>query len=98
MAITERQAVASQQIGGTNERQRDERQENDMEMQTTSTAATRFILQARPTLLAGLRVVPVAMLLIGAASAAAPAGAPDASRPPTSRSVAARSPTRPRST
>jgi hypothetical protein len=75
MAITERQAMASQQIGGTNERQRDERQENDMEMQTTSTAATRFILQARPTLLAGLRVVPVAMLLIGAASAAAPAGA-----------------------
>jgi hypothetical protein len=40
-----------------------------------SPAATRFILQARPKLLAGLRVVPVAMLLIGAASAAAPAGA-----------------------
>ncbi len=46
-----------------------------MVSETNSPAATRFILQARPKLLAGLRVVPVAMLLIGAASAAAPAGA-----------------------
>ena len=72
MAIEQRQAAASRHIDGTNERH--ERQETEMTTQTTS-PATRFILQARPKLLAGLRVVPVAMLLIGAASAAAPAGA-----------------------
>ncbi len=75
MAIAKLQAGFSHQTGGTNERQRDERQTSDMATETTSPAATRLILQARPKVLAGLRVVPVAMLLIGAASAAAPAGA-----------------------
>ena len=75
MANATRQAATSQGIERTNERQRDERQGSEMASETTPTAATRFILQARPKLLAGLRVVPVAMLLIGAASVAAPAGA-----------------------
>ena len=74
MAIEQRQTATSFQIGGTDERQRNERQESEMVSETTS-PATRFILQARPKLLAGLRIVPVAMLLIGAASAAPSAGA-----------------------
>ncbi|MGH2615795.1 MAG: hypothetical protein ACRDJC_11185, partial [Thermomicrobiales bacterium] len=46
-----------------------------MATQVNTNAATRFILQAKPRLLAGLRVVPVAMLLVGVASTAPAASA-----------------------
>ena len=81
MAIVKRQAVGSQEFGGSIARHGYGKQGSDMTNETASRPATRFILQARPKLLAGLRIVPVAMVLAGVASMAPDAAATGCTRP-----------------
>ncbi len=75
MAIANRQAASSQEFGGSIERIENGKQGSDMAIQTQTKPATRFILQAKPKLLAGLRIVPVVMMLAGVASMAPEASA-----------------------
>ena len=81
MAITNRQAAGSHESGGSDEQS--ERQERDMTYQTYPKATTRFILQlqARQKLLAGLRVVPMAVMLMGVATMAPSATATGCNQP-----------------
>ena len=83
MENTNRQATGSHDSGGSDGLS--ERQESDMTYQTNPKAATRFILQlqgpARQQLLAGLRVVPVAMMLVGVAAMAPAASATGCGQP-----------------
>jgi hypothetical protein len=62
MAIVNRQAAVS------DERFESESEERDMTTQAQARGAARFILQKRSALLAGLRLVPVAAMLIGVAT------------------------------
>src|SRR5918994_1771854 len=77
MAIVNRQAEVS---GGRFE---SESKERDMTDQRQMRGAARFILQKRSALLAGLRFVPVAAMLIGVATMT-----PEAAATTTSRRVA----------
>ncbi len=75
MAIVNRQAVDS------GERFESESKERDMTDQTQMRGAARFILQKRSALLAGLRLVPVAAMLIGVATMAPAASATSCYQP-----------------
>ena len=74
MAITKRQAEGSQELGGSRGSSDNGKQGSDMANGMQSKSATRFILQSKPKLLMGLRIVPVALMLAGIG-----ASAPDAS-------------------
>jgi len=74
-----RQALSSSESSGCDELS--ERQERDMTTQPRTTGAARFILQQRSVLLAGLRVVPVALMLLGVASMAPAASATSCYQP-----------------
>jgi hypothetical protein len=75
MAIVNRQAEVS---GGRFE---SESKETDMTDQGQMRGAARFILQKRSTLIAGLRLVPVAAMLIGVATMAPAASATSCYQP-----------------
>jgi hypothetical protein len=75
MAITSRQAEFS------DERRENGRRESDMTNQTPARGAARFILQKRSALLVGLRVVPVAAMLLGIATMAPAASATSCYQP-----------------
>ena len=79
MGITNRQTQGTHEISGTGEQS--ERQESDMIQQGQTKGASRFILQVRPKLVAGLRIVPVAMMLAGLAAMAPDASATGCSQP-----------------
>ena len=83
MAFVNRQAVVSGELGGSRERFESEREESDMTNQTHMRGAARFILhlQSRSKLLVGLRVVPVAVMLMGIATMAPAASATACSQP-----------------
>src|SRR5215207_9859729 len=72
---------ATPQTAGTDERFENTSKESDMTNQTRTTGAARFILQKRSALLAGLRVVPVALMLLGVASMAPDASATSCYQP-----------------
>jgi hypothetical protein len=65
----------SQQAAVAAERSEHARQEPTMTSQTQTTGAARFILQKRSILLTGLRVVPVALMLLGLGTMAPAAAA-----------------------
>ena len=75
MAHKKRQATDS------GERFESEREEREMTEQTPMRGAARFILQKRSALLAGLRLAPVAALLIGVATMAPAASATSCYQP-----------------
>ena len=85
MGITHRQAVSSHEFTRSNEQS--ETGESDMSYQTHIERAARLVLQTRARdlgrtkLLAGLRFVPVALLLVGAATMAPSASATACSQP-----------------
>ncbi len=83
MAVTSRQAGVSDELGGASElgQVESERLESDMTNQTPARGATRFILQGRSKLLVGLRVVPVAAVLLGIATMAPSASATSCYQP-----------------
>src|SRR5215218_3470488 len=76
-------AIVKQQAAVADERREHARQERDMTSQTQTTGAARFILQKRAALLAGLRLAPVAALLLGVATMAPAASATSCSQPST---------------
>ena len=69
------------QATGADERVEREREERDMTSQTQMRGAARFMLQTRSALLAGLRLAPVAALLIGVATMAPAASATSCYQP-----------------
>src|SRR3954469_3838666 len=73
----------TQQATGSDERcaRTHEREERDMTGQTPRRGAARFILQKRSALLAGLRLAPVALMLLGVATLAPAASATSCSQP-----------------
>src|SRR5829696_8117537 len=72
---------ATPQTAGTDERFENTSKESDMTNQTRTTGAARFILQKRSALLAGLRLVPVAAMLLGLGSLAPDASATSCYQP-----------------
>src|SRR5829696_6950625 len=66
---------------GPDERFASNGQETDMTTETRTTGAARFILQKRSLLLAGLRLVPVAAMLLGLGSLAPDASATSCYQP-----------------
>src|SRR5829696_7337263 len=66
---------------GPDERFASNGQETDMTTETRTTGAARFILQKRSVLLAGLRLVPVAAMLLGLGSLAPDASATSCYQP-----------------
>src|SRR4051794_11303433 len=75
MTSTQRQAT------GSSERIEHESKETDMTSQTQRRGAARFILQKRSALLAGLRLAPVAAMLLGVATMAPAASATSCYQP-----------------
>jgi hypothetical protein len=83
MAVTKQQAAGSVTSSGAGElserKVRD--MSNEIQTQTQTTGAARFILQSRAKLLMGLRVVPVAAMLFGLATMAPAASATSCYQP-----------------
>src|SRR4051812_18010469 len=74
-------AIVNRQATGSGERIERESEERDMTGQTPMRGAARFMLQTRSALLAGLRLAPVAAMLIGVATMAPAASATSCSQP-----------------
>ena len=79
MGISNQQVALARGINGADDQS--ESGEVDMTYTTHSGGASRFISQNRPKLLAGLRLVPVALVLVGAATMAPSASATGCSQP-----------------
>ena len=74
-------AIVNRQAGVTHEQFESESEEREMKNQAQTSGAARFILQKRSALLAGLRLAPVAAMLIGVATTAPAASATSCYQP-----------------
>jgi hypothetical protein len=79
MGISNQQVAQARGFSGSDDQS--ESGEIDMTYTAHARAAARFILQSRPKLLAGLRLVPVALVLVGTATMAPSASATACSQP-----------------